>query len=262
MTIFERPSTRTRLSFEIGMYQLGGFVVNITPKEMQLGRGETIADSARILSRYADAVMIRAAEHDTILEFAGASQIPVINGLSNIEHPCQAISDLFTIHEMFGRLKGINVLYVGDGNNVCNSLMLGCAMSGANITVACPEGYEPDSKMLAKAEKAAKAAGSKVRVANDPGQFLSDADVVYTDVWVSMGMEDQTKERLGVFKKYQINSELMGKTKETTKVMHCLPAHRGQEITGDVIDGAKSVVWQQGENRLHAQKAILLELLK
>ena len=249
--LFEKPSTRTRISFEVAMVQLGGYALNLHAGEIQLKRGEAISDTAKVLSRYVDGVMARVYEHETLIELSKNSTVPVINGLSDYEHPCQIISDLFTIYEQF-KSSDVKLAYIGDGNNVCNSLMLGCAMMGIKMTVAAPEGYEPKikNKLI-----------NKIKITNDPVDAVKDADIVYTDVWVSMGSESEAGERLNKFKKYQVNEKLLHNAKPECKIMHCLPAHRGAEIT-DVIDGKNSIVWDQAENRLHAQKAILLKLLE
>jgi ornithine carbamoyltransferase len=255
--LFEKPSTRTRISFEVGVYQMGGNAVTMNPAELQLGRGETMPDTARTLSRYLDGIMIRTFAHSTLVEFAANAAIPVINGLSDLHHPCQALADLMTIGEKKGRLKGLKVAFVGDGNNVCNSLIEAASLMKFDLTVACPEGFEPDAAILEKARASAK---SEIVVLRDPREAAGMADAVYTDVWVSMGQEGQSsdkKERLG---DYQINSRLLACSKKDVIVLHCLPAHRGEEITGEVMDGPHSVVFDQAENRLHAQKA-LLELL-
>ena len=261
--IFEKPSTRTRVSFEAGMMQLGGNALTINREGTQLGRGETIADSARVLCRYADGIMARVNLHRSLFEMAANSTVPVISGLSNIEHPCQAISDLFTIYEITGKLKGTNLAYIGDGNNVCNSLILGCAIFGINISVASPEGYGPDKNILNSALAIAKKekTGSRIIIGNDPAAAVKNAGFIYTDVWISMGDEGGREARLKAFRDYQVNMELLENAKPGCRVMHCLPAHRGEEITDDVLDGPNSIVWDQAENRLHAQKAILLALL-
>ncbi len=255
--IFEKPSTRTRVSFEVAMNQLGGNAIYLDYLTTQLSRGEAIKDTARTLSRYVDAVMIRAKNHSDIVEFANYSTIPVINGLSDLEHPCQAISDIFTIFEHAEKDKNdIKLCYIGDGNNVCNSLILASAIAGIEISVATPKGYEPDENIL----KEAKKISNRISITHDPIEAIKDADFVYTDVWVSMGQESEAEERLKVFKPYQVNSELL-KHAPDAKVMHCLPAKRGLEITDDVLDSEKSIVFDQAENRLHVQKAILLKLI-
>ncbi len=255
--IFEKPSTRTRVSFEVAMMQLGGSAIYLDYRTTQLSRGEAIKDTARTLSRYVDAVMIRAKRHKDIVEFAKYSTVPVINGLSDVEHPCQAISDIFTIFEHSNKdKKDIKLCYIGDGNNVCNSLILASAIAGIEISVATPRGYEPDESILKEARRISK----KISITNDPLEAIKEADFVYTDVWVSMGQEEEAEERLKVFKPYQVNSELL-KHAPNAKVMHCLPAKRGLEITDDVLDSEKSIVFDQAENRLHVQKAILLKLI-
>ncbi len=259
--IFEKASTRTRVSFEVGMSQLGGHAVNLSPQDTQLGRGETIADSARVLSRYVDAIMYRAYRHEDMVELARNATVPVINGLDDLEHPCQIISDLFTILEAKKKLQGLRIAYVGDGNNVCNSLLLGAAITGAHISVGCPKDHRPDAGVLREAERIAKGPGSEVRVVTDAKDAVADADVVYTDVWVSMGMEKEKAEREKLFHPYQVNVSLMTHAKPDAIVMHCLPAHRGLEITDAVMDGPQSIVFEQAENRLHAQKAILARFI-
>ncbi len=259
--IFEKASTRTRVSFEVGMSQLGGHAVNLSPQDTQLGRGESIADTARVLSRYADAIMYRAYRHADMVELARNATVPVINGLDDLEHPCQIVSDLFTILEAKKKLKGIRVAYVGDGNNVCNSLLLGAAITGAHVSVGSPKDHGPDPGILREAERIAKGTEAEVRVVPDAKEAVADADVVYTDVWVSMGMEKEKAAREKLFRPYQVNAALMTRARPDAVVMHCLPAHRGLEITDEVIDGAQSVVFDQAENRLHAQKAILARLI-
>ena len=261
LMLFEGPSTRTRISFETAMIQLGGNAIDINESMTQLGRGETMGDSARVLSRYSDCILARVKKHETLKELAKNSEVPVINGLSDLEHPCQVISDLFTIHEVRGRLRGIDLAYIGDGNNVCNSLLLGCSMVGINIKVASPEGYEPAKDFVKKALDISKETGSRIEIVNDPREAAKGASFLYTDVWVSMGDESEEEERLRAFRGYQLNREIVKLANSDCKIMHCLPAHRGLEITDEVIDGKDSIVWDQAENRLHAQKAILLRLL-
>jgi len=261
LMLFEGPSTRTRISFETAMIQLGGNAIDINESMTQLGRGETMGDSARVLSRYSDCILARVKKHETLKELAKNSEVPVINGLSDLEHPCQVISDLFTIHEVRGRLRGIDLAYIGDGNNVCNSLLLGCSMVGINIKVASPEGYEPAKDFVKKALDISKETGSRIEIVNDPREAAKGASFLYTDVWVSMGDESEEEERLKAFRGYQLNREIVKLANSDCKIMHCLPAHRGLEITDEVIDGKDSIVWDQAENRLHAQKAILLRLL-
>ncbi|MBU4201782.1 MAG: ornithine carbamoyltransferase [Candidatus Altiarchaeota archaeon] len=252
--LFEKPSTRTKVSFQAGMFQLGGNIIHLDIDRSQLSRGESIADTARILSSYTQGIAARVYEHSTLLELAENSSVPVINALSDLEHPCQAVSDLFTIYESAGGFDGIKVTYVGDGNNVCNSLILGCAMLGIDISVASPQGYGPDKGIVNKA-------GKKVEVLSSPEEAAKDADFLYTDVWVSIGKEGEKEERAKAFKDYQINKELLQHAKPGCRVMHCLPAHRGEEITADMINSKCSIIWTQAENKLHAQKAILLKLL-
>ncbi|RLG57154.1 MAG: ornithine carbamoyltransferase [Hadesarchaea archaeon] len=260
--IFSKPSTRTRVSFETGMTQLGGHAIYLGWNDLQLGRGETIADTARTLSRYVDVITARLFRHEDIVELARYSDVPVINALTDLHHPCQTLADLMTIQEHKGGLRGIKVAWVGDGNNVCNSLMLGCTLVGADISLACPGGYEPSQEITEKAKLNARKNGSKVEITHNPEEAVSEADVVYTDVFVSMGMEKEREARLKAFKGYQVNPQLLALAKRDVIFMHCLPAMRGIEVTDEVIDGSHSVVWDQAENRLHAQKSLLLWLLK
>ena len=260
--LFEKPSTRTRVSFEAAMLELGGHAINITRNTSQLDRGETPSDSAKALERYVDVIVARVDKHETLLEMAKSSQVPVINALSDLEHPCQIISDLYTIYEKSGSLSGIKIAYVGDANNVCNSLMLGCALTGISLDVATPKEYAPKKAIIEKSQVLARKTGAKIEVTEDPYKAAESADYIYTDVWISMGQENEKKNNTKVFQAYQINDKLLSKAKKSAYVMHCLPAHRGMEITGEVMDGPRSIVWDQAENRLHAQKAILLRLLK
>ena len=261
--IFEKSSTRTRISFEVGMTQLGGHAIYMNPKDMQMGRGETVADTAKVLSRYCDAIVYRAFKHDMMKELAQNATVPVINALDDVEHPCQIMADLLTVIEHkgddFGKLK---MTYVGDGNNVCNSLLLGCAVVGMNFTAACPKGYQPNAGILSEAKKVGKRMGATIEVVEDAMTGVEYADVLYTDVWVSMGDEKEEATRLKVFKPYQINEALLANARRDAIVMHCLPAHRGLEITAGVIDGPQSVVFDEAENRLHAQKALLVQVIK
>jgi ornithine carbamoyltransferase len=257
--LFEKPSTRTRVSFEVGIYQLGGQAIGLNPSELQLGRGETMADTARTLSRYLSAIMIRTFAHSTLETFAASASIPVINGLSDMHHPCQILADLLTICEKKGGLRGLKVAFIGDGNNVCNSLIEAASRMEFNLTVATPEGFEPDAGILEKAKEAAR---SEIVVIRDPREAAGMADVVYTDVWVSMGQEGVSGEKKEKFRDYQINGRLLSCSKKDVIVLHCLPAHRGEEITDEVMDGPRSVVFDQAENRLHAQKALLEVLMK
>ncbi len=252
--IFEKPSTRTRVSFEVAMTELGGHALYLNYADLQLGRSETICDTAHVLSRYVHAIMARVYRHETVSELARCADIPVINALSDMEHPCQLLADMLTIREHKGDLEGLRIAWIGDGNNVCNSLILGSAITGMNLAVACPAGYEPDARMVARANEL----GSKVLITNDPVEAASGADVLYTDVWVSMGDEKEEEKRLRDFSGFQINSDLLSRAKSDCIVLHCLPAHRGQEISAEVLDGEHSVVLDQAENRLHAQKALLM----
>lgn len=255
--IFAKPSTRTRVSFETAMTQLGGHAIYLGWDTLQLGRGESISDTARTLSRYVDVVMARLYEHEKIEELAKNSSVPIINGLTDLLHPCQVIADLFTIQEKKGDLEGLKLAYIGDGNNVCHSLLLSCSKTGMKISVATPKGYEPKQEIVKKASEK----GPEVKILSNPKEAVADADVIYTDVIASMGQEDERKKRLKDFQGYQVNSELLNLANDDVIFMHCLPAHRGEEVTGEVIDGSKSVVFDQAENRLHAQKAILDFLL-
>ena len=259
--IFQKPSTRTRVSFEVAMTQLGGHALNLSSQELQLARGETIADTAKVLSRYVDCIMARVFDHQDIVELAKNSTVPVINGLSDKFHPCQALTDLFTIWEKFGTLENLTLVFVGDGdNNVTNSLLLLCARLGVNFRVACPEKYKTRKEILDLAKEDIEKNKVKIEILEDPKEAVKGADVIYTDTWVSMGRTD-VKERLEAFKNYQVNKELLSFAKECVKVMHCLPAHRNQEITDEVMDGPNSIIFDQAENRLHVQKAILVKLL-
>lgn len=258
--IFEKPSTRTRVSFEVGINQLGGKAMYLNTNDLQIGRGETIADTARVLSRYVDCIMYRAKKHKNMVELAKYAAIPVINGLDDLEHPCQIMADLLTIKEQKGDLKGLKLAYVGDGNNVCNSLLLGSAIVGMNISVSCPIGYEPNAWIFKEAKKIAKQNKSDIRITHNPKEGVKYADIIYTDVWVSMGDEAEQKQRIKDFEGFQVNQELLDFAKKDCIIMHDLPAHRGLEITDNVIDGKNSVVFDQAENRLHAQKGILVYL--
>ncbi len=259
--LFEKASTRTRVSFEVGMAQLGGHALFLSPNDLQIGRGESIADTARVLSRYVDGIMYRAFRRDNVRELAANASIPVINGLDDKEHPCQIVSDLFTIQERRRKLSGLKLAYVGDGNNVCNSLLLGTAIVGMDMAAACPAGYEPDAELLASARRIGKEKGGSIGVVHDPASAAKAADILYTDVWVSMGQDAERAERERAFRGYQVDAKLLDAAKPDALVMHCLPAHRGLEITDDVIDGPQSIVFDQAENRLHAQKAILARFL-
>ena len=255
---FEKASTRTRISFQVGIYQLGAQAIYINPNEIQLGRGETIEDTARVLSRYLHGFIIRTYAHDKIERFAGSSNISIINALTDKHHPCQALADLMTINEKKGRLKGVRMVYVGDGNNVANSLIEAASMTGIHLIIACPKGYEPDSSIYKKAVSE----GADVKILRKPGEAVKGADVLYTDVWVSMGQEEESEKKKKAFNAYQINKKLLSLAKPDAIVMHCLPAHRGEEITDEVIDSPQSVVFDQAENRLHTQKALLEMLIR
>jgi ornithine carbamoyltransferase len=259
--VFEKPSTRTRVSFEVGMYQLGGNTIHLSPRAVQLGEREAVSDVARTLSRYVDGVMLRTFSHKILIEFAKYASIPVINGLSDLLHPCQALTDIFTVQEKKKSLKGIKFAYIGDGNNVCHSLMFAAAKMGMDLTIATPPGYEPNEEITELAFKDAKKSGVEIDILNDPVVAAKGADVIYTDVWASMGQEAESKKRKNAFKKFQVNKELVSLAKKDVIIMHCLPAKRGDEITDDVLDGKNSVVFDQAENRLHVQKAILALLL-
>jgi ornithine carbamoyltransferase len=255
--IFEKPSTRTRVSFEVGMWQLGGYALYLSASDLQLGRGETIADTARTLSRYVNGIMARVFAHQTILDLVKYSTVPVINGLSDFTHPCQGLADLFTIYEKKGQLSGLKLAYVGDGNNVAHSLIYGCSKVGIDIAVASPKGYEPNPKVVSEGREEARKRGRVVTVTNDPVEAVLGADIVYTDVWASMGKEKEHEERVKVFKPYQVNAELVKRAKQDYIFMHCLPAHRGEEVTDEVADSKNSVIFDQAENRLHTQKALM-----
>lgn len=259
--VFQKPSLRTRVSFDMAMIQLGGQALYLSPNEIQLGKRESTADVARVLSRYVDAIMARVFAHRDVEELAAYSRVPVINGLSDFNHPCQGMADLLTIYERYDRLAGLKLAYVGDGNNVATSLLFGATKTGMHIAVASPPGYEPNPAVAHLARNFAAESGSEVLITNDPQQAVANADVIYTDVWTSMGQEAEAEQRLKIFPPYQVNSALVALAKPEVIVMHCLPAHRGQEITDEVADGPHSVIFDQAENRMHAQKAILVSLL-
>jgi ornithine carbamoyltransferase len=258
--IFEKASTRTRVSFEVAVGQLGGRPMTLSSSDLQLGRGETIEDTGRVLSRYVDAIILRTFEQERLEALAGAASVPVINALSDFEHPCQALADLLTIRERSGPLRGRVLAYVGDGNNVAHSLLLAGAKTGMTVRVAAPTGFEPIPQIVQRASEIAEDTGGSVEVLADPQSAVKGAHVVYTDVWASMGQEDESEERSLVFRPYQVNAALVDAADPEAIVLHCLPAHRGLEITDDVIDGPRSAVWDQAENRLHTQKALLLLL--
>ena len=255
--VFQKPSNRTRVSFEVGMYQLGGHALYLNPDEIQLGKRETPSDTGRVLARYIDAIMVRTFDHEELEELASAADVPVINGLSDTHHPCQALADLLTIREEFGSLEGIRITYIGDGNNVAHSLAAACALTGAELTIAHPEGHAPDEKVL----DLAAGLGAAPTLIRDPEEAASGTQVLYTDVWASMGQEAEATERKEKFAPYQVNEDLMGLAAEDAIFLHCLPAHRGEEVAAGVIDGPASRVFDQAENRLHAQKALLYLLL-
>lgn len=254
---FAKASTRTRVSFEVGIQQLGGHGLFLSAADLQLRRGESVADTARVMARYVDGMMIRTFAHNDVVEWAEWSDIPVINGLTDLEHPCQVMADLLTIQEKKGTLQGLKLTYVGDGNNMAHSLMDGGAKFGMHVVIACPEGYAPDPAVLARASQVAAMHGGKIEVSHDPVAAAYGADVVYTDVWASMGQEAEAVQRLKAFAGFQVNEALMSLTNPDSIFMHCLPAHRGEEVTAAVIDGPQSVIFDEAENRLHAQKAIM-----
>ena len=260
--IFQKPSMRTRVSFETAMRHLGGHAVNLNWNDLQLGRGETIADTARVMSRYVDAIMVRVNSHSDLVAFAENATIPVINGLSDLYHPCQILADFLTIQERRKQLEGLKVAYVGDGNNICNTLLVGCSKVGMDISIAHPEGYEPHAEAVGLAGEFSKSSGAKVELTTEPKVASKDADVIYTDTFISMGQEQEKDRKLSVFlPKYQVTEETFQSAKPDAIFMHCLPAHRGEEVADDVIDGPRSIIWDEAENRLHIQKAILLSLI-
>ncbi len=259
--VFNKSSTRTRISFEVGMFQLGGHAVVLAGDNLHLTRGETVADTAKIFSRYLDALVIRTYEQSEVEELALVADIPVINALTDKYHPCQILADLLTIKEKKGTLEGIKIAYVGDGNNVAHSLLLGGAVMGMNVSVATPSGYEPLNDVVEQAKLMVEKSGATIDIGHDPKIAVDDADVIYTDTWISMGQDDEAVTRRKAFEKYQVNSSLVAEARPDAIVMHCLPAHRGEEISAEVMDGPQSVVWDEAENRLHMQKAILLKLL-
>ena len=260
--IFQKPSTRTRVSFETGMYQMGGNAVYMDSQNIQLSRGESVEDTARTLSLYVDCIMARVYDHHDLEKLASAASIPVINGLSDTFHPCQILADLLTLKEHKRKLKGIGIAWVGDGNNVCNDLLIGCAETGIDITVASPKGYEPPEWIVSLAAHKARGTGAQVNITDDPFIAVKDADAVMTDTFVSIGKDEEKEARKEVFvPKYQVNSELMARARKGALFLHCLPASRGLEVTSEVIDGKQSVVWEEAENRLHVQKALLYMLI-
>ena len=260
--IFQKSSTRTRVSFDVGMYQLGGRGIFLSSNDLQMGRGEPISDTAKVLSRFVDGIMIRAIEHNDVVELAKYSEVPVISGLTNLEHPCQALADMLTIKEHFGSFKGKKISFVGDGNNVCNSLLLIAPLLGMDMSVACPKGYEPNEDILKISKGYANENNTEITISDDINTALDNVDVVYTDVWVSMGDEAEKVKREIDLSSYQVNKELMDIANDDAIFMHCLPAIRGQEVSAEVIDGPQSVIYDEAENRLHAQKAVLYHYLK
>jgi ornithine carbamoyltransferase len=255
--IFAKPSTRTRISFEVGIYQLGGIGMYFGPNDLQLNRGETISDTAKVLSRYLDGIMIRTFKHEDVEGLAKYGSIPVINGLTDLLHPCQVMTDLFTILEKRRNLQGLKLAYIGDGNNMAHSLLNGCSKVGMDIACASPKGYEPQGWIVENAKKNAAYMGSKVVITNDPVEACKDADIIYTDVWASMGQEKEAQERNQRFTGFQVNNQLVSNAKDDYLFMHCLPAHREEEVTNEVVDSANSIVFDEAENRLHVQKAIM-----
>jgi len=259
--IFQKSSTRTRISFEVGMYQLGGHALFLSGNDMQLNRGETVADTARVLSRYVDAIMARVFAHKDVEDLARYGSVPVVNGLSDLLHPCQALADYMTLLEHKGTLAGLKLVYVGDGNNVAHSLANGGAKLGVHVTIACPPGYEPNAEILTAAREAGLATGARIEVSHEPHAAVQGADAVYTDVWASMGQEKEAAERKRIFAPFQVNEALFGLAKPDAIFLHCLPAHRGDEVTDGVADHPRSAIFDEAENRLHVQKAVLLALL-
>ncbi len=260
--VFQKPSLRTRVSFDIGMRQLGGHALYLSPDEIRLGERESIPDAARVLSRYVDAIMARVFAHSDVVELARWATVPVINGLSDFSHPCQAMADLLTIQEKLGALRGVRLVYLGDGNNVLHSLLIGGALLGMHVVGATPVGYRPLPEVVDQAQALAERSGGSIRLTDDPVEAVRQADVLYTDTWTSMGQEDESAKRAQVFPPFQINDQLLAQGRSVVGVMHCLPAHRGQEITDSVADGPLSWLFDQAENRLHAQKAVLVHVLE
>lgn len=260
--IFTKSSTRTRISFEVGMTQLGGYPLFLSSNDIQLGRGESIYDTAKVMERYLDGIMIRTYAHSDVLELAEHADIPIINALTDLLHPCQVLADLLTTYEHKGKLEGLKMAYIGDGNNMAHSLMYGCAKAKMNCAVATPVGYECDGEVIENAKADFKKSGSELIITNDPIEAIKNADVVYTDTWVSMGMEDEKEERIKAFDGYCVDEKLFANADKDAIFMHCLPAYRGYEVSSEVIDGKHSVIFDEAENRLHAQKAVLVTLMK
>jgi len=259
--IFQKPSLRTRVSFQTGIYQLGGQGIYLGPTDIQLHRGESIADTAQVLSRYVDGIMARVFGHSDVVDLAANASVPVINGLSDYNHPCQVLADLQTVSEKFGKLAGLKFAYIGDGNNMAHSIMMGCAKVGMDVAIGHPKGYAPESETATRTREIAATHGSGVLITDDPMEAAANADVIYTDVWASMGQEDEAAERLKRFEGFQVDAKMMSAAKPSAIFLHCLPAHRGEEVAAEVIDGPQSVVFDQAENRLHAQKAIMISLM-
>ncbi|WP_097025983.1 ornithine carbamoyltransferase [Clostridium peptidivorans] len=259
--IFTKSSTRTRVSFEVGMVQLGGYPLFLSAQDIQLGRGETIEDTAKVLSRYVDGIMIRTYKQSDVEDLAKYGTIPIINGLTDLFHPCQILADLLTIYESKSKFNALKLAYVGDGNNIAHSLLYGCSKVGMDIAIATPKGYECDAEIIKNAKEEAKLAGVNITITEDPMEAVKDADVVYTDTWVSMGQEEEKEKRIQIFKPYQVNGELFSMAKKDAIFLHCLPAYRGYEVTSEVIDGPQSLVFDEAENRLHVQKAVMALLL-
>ena len=259
--VFQKPSNRTRVSFEVGIYQLGGNCVYLGPSEINLGVRESIADVSKTLSRYLDGIVTRTNTHTDVAELAQHSSVPIINGLSDLYHPCQALTDIYSIQEKFGKTEGLTLAYIGDGNNVCHSLLLGCAKVGINVNVATPAKYEPQNDIVQLAQTCANDTGAKIMTTHSPQEAVEGVDIIYSDVWISMGQEDESKKRLKDFSGFQVNKKLTQLASKDFIFMHCLPAHRDQEVTAEIIDGQNSIVFDQAENRLHTQKAILITLL-
>jgi len=259
--LFYKASTRTRVSFTVAMYQLGGQVIDLNPNVTQVSRGEPLADTARVLDRYLDILAIRTFEQHDLQTFANYAQIPIINALTDLEHPCQILADLLTVQESFGSLENLTLTYLGDGNNVAHSLLLGCALVGMNVRIATPDKFLPNQQIVQQAKEIAAIKGTEVIITQDAQAAVKGASVIYTDVWASMGQEDQAGDRIPIFQPYQVNEELLSRANSDAIVLHCLPAHRGEEITDGVMEGKQSRVWDQAENRMHAQKALLVSLL-
>ncbi|WP_240374838.1 ornithine carbamoyltransferase [Bacillus piscicola] len=260
--IFENASTRTRVSFEVGMTQLGGHSLFLSPRDLQIGRGEPVKDTANVLSRFVDAIMIRTNSHEMVEELATYAGVPVINALTDLYHPCQALADLLTVKEKKGKLEGLKAAFVGDGNNVAHSLMIACAKTGMDAALAVPEGYEPDPDVWKEIEKVAEENGTRLELTHSPADAVKEADMIYTDVWASMGFEEEQAKREEAFAGFQVSEELCANAKDDYMFLHCLPAHRGEEVEASIIDGPHSYVYDQAENRLHAQKAVLAAVMK